>query len=98
MKLQLRPVGEQVMVITGASSGIGLVTAKRAAALGARVVPAARNEHDLQRICDEIRAAGGRAIFVVADVSDPQDVEGIAAAAGAELGRIDTCVNNPAVT
>lgn len=98
MQYQLLPVGEQVIVITGASSGIGLVTAKRAAARGARVVLAARNEHDLRDACDEIRKAGGRATFVVADVSDPKDVERIADAAVAEFGRIDTWVNNAAVS
>src|SRR5438105_2112085 len=46
MDVRLRPLGEQVVVITGASSGIGLVTAKKAAAAGARVVLAARNEAD----------------------------------------------------
>ena len=98
MHYQLLPVGEQIIVITGASSGIGLVTAKRAAARGARVVLAARNEHDLRDACDEIRNAAGRAIFVVADVSDPKDVERIADAAVAEFGRIDTWVNNAAVS
>jgi len=98
MHYQLLPVGEQVIVITGASSGIGLVTAKRAAARGARVVLAARNEHDLRDACGEIRNAAGRAIFVVADVSDPKDVERIADAAVAEFGRIDTWVNNAAVS
>ena len=71
MKYQLLPVSEQVIVITGASSGIGLVTAKRAAHRGARVVLAARNENDLRAACDEIRRDGGRAIHVVADVSVP---------------------------
>jgi len=98
MTHQLLPVREQVIVITGASSGIGLVTAKRAAARGARVVLAARNENDLRNICDEIRGAGGRATFVVADVTDPKEVERIADAAIAEFGRIDTWVNNAAVS
>src|SRR6185503_18387996 len=96
MTHQLLPVGEQVIVITGASSGIGLVTAKRAAARGARVVLAARNENDLRTACDEIRVAGGRAIFVAADVSDPKGVAAIADAAMAEFGRIDAWVNNAA--
>ena len=98
MTHQLLPVGEQVIVITGASSGIGLVTAKRAAARGARVVLAARNENDLRTACDEIRVAGGRAIFVAADVSDPKGVAAIADAAMAEFGRIDAWVNNAAVS
>ncbi|HVL65692.1 MAG TPA: SDR family oxidoreductase [Vicinamibacterales bacterium] len=97
MKIRLRPLDEQVIVITGASSGIGLVTAKRAAARGARVVLAARNADDLRGAVGEIRRAGGRAIDVVADVADAAQVERIAAAAVREFGRIDTWVNNAAV-
>ena len=93
MKHQLLPLPEQVIVITGASSGIGLVTAKRAAHRGARVVLAARNETDLRTACDEIRRDGGRATYVVADVITPDDVRKIAEAATAEFGRIDSWVN-----
>jgi short-subunit dehydrogenase len=92
------PLHEQVMVITGASSGIGLVTAKQAAAQGARVVLAARNGHDLQCAVDEIRRRGGRAAHAVADVADPQQVDRIAAVAIETFGRIDTWVNNAAVS
>ena len=70
-KPALKPIGEQVLVITGASSGIGLVTAKMAAGRGAGVVLAARNESDLARAVEEIRAAGGRAVYAVSDVADP---------------------------
>jgi NADP-dependent 3-hydroxy acid dehydrogenase YdfG len=66
---KLKPVKDQVMVITGASSGIGLTTARMAAERGAQVVMAARNEADLQKVTEEIRANGGRAVAVVADVS-----------------------------
>jgi short-subunit dehydrogenase len=86
------------MVITGASSGIGLVTAKQAAARGARVVLTARNGRDLDRAVRDIRQDGGRAIHVVADVSDPSQVERVADAAVREFGRIDTWVNNAAVS
>jgi short-subunit dehydrogenase len=98
MNFELLPLSEQVMVITGASSGIGLVTAKQAAARGARVVLAARNEGDLNAAVDEIRRRGGRAIFVVADVADPAHVDRIADHAVREFGRIDTWVNNAAVS
>lgn len=98
MKLTLKPIAEQVVVVVGASSGIGLVTATRAAAQGARVVLAARNGHDLERAVEGIRRRGGRAVFVVADVADPDQVDAIANAAVADFGRIDTWVNNAAVS
>jgi NAD(P)-dependent dehydrogenase (short-subunit alcohol dehydrogenase family) len=98
MNVRLLPLSEQVVVVTGASSGIGLVTAKQAAATGARIVLAARNAHDLERAVDEIRRSGGRAIHVVADVADPQQVETIAETAIHEFGHIDTWVNNAAVS
>jgi NAD(P)-dependent dehydrogenase (short-subunit alcohol dehydrogenase family) len=98
MKPRLLPLSEQVMVITGASSGIGLVTAKQAAAQGARVVLAARNGGDLQAAVDAIREHGGRAVAVVADVSERSRVEHIAETAVREFGRIDTWVNNAAVS
>ena len=98
MKYPLRRLSDQVMVITGASSGIGLVTAKQAAARGARLVLAARNETDLEAAVAEIRRRGGRAIHVVADVANPDDVERIAVEALRHFGRIDTWVNNAAVS
>ena len=98
MKPQLLPINEQVMVITGASSGIGLVTAKRAAEQGARVVLTARNERDLGLAVDEIRRQGGRAIHVAGDVADFDQVQRVADEALREFGAIDTWVNNAAVS
>jgi NAD(P)-dependent dehydrogenase (short-subunit alcohol dehydrogenase family) len=97
MKIHLKPIAEQVLVITGASSGIGLVTAKRAAEEGAKVVLAARNESDLQTAVEDIRQQGGRAVYAVADVADPAQVENIAATALRSFGRIDTWINNAGV-
>jgi len=93
MKPRLKPLREQVMVITGASSGIGLTTAQMAAAQGACVVLAARNARDLDDAVAEIRRRGGRAAAVAADVADPAQVESIGAAAIRQFGRIDTWVN-----
>jgi NAD(P)-dependent dehydrogenase (short-subunit alcohol dehydrogenase family) len=98
MPVNLKPLRDQVIVITGASSGIGLVTARTGARRGASVVLASRNEADLERAVGEIRAEGGRAIHVVADVSDYSAVRAVAEAAIAAFGRIDTWVNNAAVS
>lgn len=93
-----KSIEEQVIVITGASSGIGLVTAKRAAARGARVVLAARNDGDLERAAEEIRQDGGQAQAVATEVTDPQQCEALAARAVEAFGGIDTWVNNAAVS
>ncbi|MET0293438.1 MAG: SDR family oxidoreductase [Phenylobacterium sp.] len=97
MRVRLKPIAQQVMVITGASSGIGLATARRAAARGAAVVLASRNADALRSVCAEINAAGGRAHAVTADVGDQQDVEKIARAAIARFGGFDTWVNDAGV-
>jgi short-subunit dehydrogenase len=94
MKLQLKPLKDQVMVITGASSGIGLATARLAARRGVRLVLAARSDDALRRLVDEIRGHGGKAIHVECDVGREQDVRNVAQAAEREFGGFDTWVNN----
>lgn len=89
----LKPVASQVIVITGASSGIGLATALSAAHKGARVVLASRNELALAETQRKIEDAGGEAIHVVADVGNAEDVQKIANAAIAAYGGFDTWVN-----
>ena len=98
MAISLKPLRNQVIVTTGASSGIGLVTARMAAKQGAKLVVAARNEDALRQLVEEIRAKGREAIYVVADVGREEDVNRIADAAIAHFGRFDTWVNNAGVS
>lgn len=93
-KRRFKAVKDQVIVITGASSGIGLATARLAAGRGARVVMAARNEADLKAAAEEICANGGRAIAVATDVADDTAVARLGEAALLEFGTVDTWVNN----
>ena len=89
-----RKIEQQVIVITGASSGIGLATAKMAAKRGAKVVLASRNTDDLRHIVSEIRETGGTAIAVTCDVKNQAEVEDLRDQAITKFGRIDTWVNN----
>ncbi|HKP46963.1 MAG TPA: SDR family oxidoreductase [Pyrinomonadaceae bacterium] len=96
--MQLKRLEDQVLVITGASSGIGLVTARMAAKRGARLVLNARNGEALERVTQDINSAGGQAIFVAGDVSNIDDVKRIAAEAIIRFGGFDTWVNNAGVS
>ncbi|MCR0984303.1 SDR family oxidoreductase [Roseomonas populi] len=98
MQPRLKPLSEQVIVITGASSGIGLTTARMAAREGATVVVAARNEEALRNLAREIRAQGGRALPVVCDVGRQDDVDHLAETTIREFGRFDTWVNNAGIS
>ena len=93
-----RPINEQVVVITGASSGIGRETALEFGRKGASVVLAARNEIALQEVADMIEREGGGALVVPTDVAKWKQVEALAQAAVDRFGRIDTWVNNAAVS
>lgn len=92
--MKLKPIAEQTVVITGASSGIGLTTARMAAKKGANLVLVARNEDALERLTDEINRDGGRAIYIVADVADESALRAAAEAAKEKFGGFDTWVNN----
>lgn len=97
MAVKLKPLKDQVIVITGASSGIGLVTAKRAAAKGARVLLVARSEDALGEAVRAINNAGGQADYAVADVAHADQVDAAARKAVARFGRIDSWVNDAGV-
>ena len=96
--MKLKSLAEQVIVITGATSGIGLTTARMAAKRGAKLVLAARNEDALEKLTDEINSEGGEAIFVGADVGSEGDINKIAAEAVVKFGGFDTWVNNAGVS
>lgn len=95
--LSLKSLQDQVIVITGASSGIGLVTARMAAAQGAKVVVAARNEKALHELVEELSEKGHSAVAVTADVGHQEDVKQIAQTALKAFGTFDTWVNNAGV-
>src|ERR1041384_3757521 len=98
MNSRHKKLSDQVMVITGASSGIGLVTARMAARRGTRLILNARNEEALRRVCGEINEAGGEAYHVAGDVGQLEDVQKIADEAIRRFGGFDTWVNNAGVS
>ncbi|WP_346538378.1 SDR family oxidoreductase [Micromonospora sp. DPT] len=93
-----RSLSDAVVVVTGASSGIGTATAYALARRSADIVLAARSEPALEDVARRCRELGGRALAVPTDVTDPVAVEELAARAAAEYGRIDGWVNNAAVS
>lgn len=93
MKIELKKLPEQVIVLTGATSGIGLATARKAAKRGAKLILAARNEDALQQLCSELNSRGGNTHYVVADVAIEDDVRRIAAVAIEHFGGFDTWMN-----
>jgi len=95
MAVKLKNLEDQTILITGATSGIGLCTARAAADRGANVVLVARNEDALRRLADEINTeGGGRAVYSAADVADEEALRKAANLAKTEFGGIDTWVNN----
>ncbi|MER6201327.1 SDR family oxidoreductase [Streptomyces sp. NPDC001586] len=94
---QTAMTGTRTIAVTGASSGIGEATARRLAADGHRVLLGARRTGRLERLVEEITAAGGTAAFRTLDVTDAADMRAFVDAAVREYGRIDALVNNAGV-
>lgn len=92
--IQKNYVEGKVIIITGASSGFGKLTAKRAAEMGGKIVLAARSEEKLKETVAEIKAAGGEASYIVTDVAKKDAVFAMAKFAVDTYGRIDVLVNN----
>jgi NAD(P)-dependent dehydrogenase (short-subunit alcohol dehydrogenase family) len=98
MRVKLKPVAEQVVVITGASSGIGLATVRLAAERGARLVLVSRDEEDLEQAAGQARSLGAEVAIVVGDVADEATMQRAAQTALERFGRIDTWINNAGVS
>jgi NAD(P)-dependent dehydrogenase (short-subunit alcohol dehydrogenase family) len=92
MASKFKPLSGQVIVVTGAASGLGLEAAKLAAGAGAAVVLAGRDEPGVRAACEEIGRAGGRAHPVVGDATTAEGCDRVARAAAARFGRIDSWI------
>jgi NADP-dependent 3-hydroxy acid dehydrogenase YdfG len=90
-------LSNQLVAVTGASSGIGEATAMACARAGATVALAARRLDRLQALADRIAGEGGRALAVQSDVGDEEQARAFIERAHAELGRLDVLVNNAGV-
>lgn len=88
---------DQVVVITGASSGIGRSTALHLASRGAKVVLGARRETQLRALAQEIEAAGGQAVYRSTDVTRRQDLQALVDTGVDRFGRVDVIVNNAGI-
>jgi short-subunit dehydrogenase len=98
MKVRLKPLQQQVVVLTGATSGIGLATARLAAERGAALVLVARNAQALRRLTAELGANGATAAWVAADVGDERQVEHVAKEAIRRFGGFDAWINDAGVS
>lgn len=87
-------ISQKIVALTGASSGIGEATARQLAAAGMKIVAGARRTDRLQKLVEDIRAAGGEAEFQALDVTRREEVEAFIAFAEARFGRVDVLVNN----
>jgi len=97
MSIQLKPISRQAIVITGASSGIGLACARELSRRGAKLVLVARNEGALRTLAQECRDRGEEAIAVSADVGRFEELERVAHRAVEAFGGFDAWINNAGV-
>lgn len=93
MKIKLKPINQQVVVVFGASGGIGRLTALEFARKGARVAVASRSESGLASLVEEIKANGGEAFYVTADAADANAVKRVAERTFEHYGQLDTWVH-----
>ncbi len=92
-----RVLSHEIIIVTGASSGIGAATAKELARYGAQIVLAARREDELAKQVDEITRAGDRAIAIQTDISDSAQITQLVGQVVERFGRVDVLVNNAGV-
>ena len=88
------PIHQKVIIITGASSGLGEATARRLAGRGARLVLAARREDRLKALTEDLKSEGAEVVWQATDVTDRKQVEALVAFAKETFGRIDVLINN----
>jgi short-subunit dehydrogenase len=96
--MKLKSIAEQVIVLTGATSGIGLATARMAAKHGARLVLNARNVEALDALCQELNGTNTAVVGVPGDVAAEEDMLKLAAEALSRFGNFDTWINNAGVS
>ncbi len=94
----MKRMQDKVIIVTGASSGLGAATARQLASEGASVVLAARRRDKGEAVLRDIKAAGGEAIFVQTDVTSTADVQALVAAAVERYGGLDGAFNNAGIT
>jgi NAD(P)-dependent dehydrogenase (short-subunit alcohol dehydrogenase family) len=87
-------IRDKVVLITGASAGIGLATARRFAAAGAKLALVARSADVLNHLAEELKSSGSDAVALPADVSDPKQVQRIIEETARHFGRLDVVINN----
>lgn len=93
MRAKIKPLAEQVIVVTGASSGLGLAIAKKAAEAGVSLLLTSADEPAVRKLAEDINAAGGRAHAVAGDLADGDACARVARAAIARFGGFDTWIN-----